>query len=248
MLGQRIELVTCEDSTKAEHMALLMAMEDAERALTGAIAFRVDSTAVANMVLGKRRHLKEIQDRIKLLLKRHPDWSLVLIEGHRNKVAHSLSRRPFQMDESAAPGTRLCAQRTLSVPAELVEYVRHRLYTVLGGVARDMAQITEEGACAKHPELLTDSRRRYKETCALLEVVGWTDLDTPTDIKVDLSKHARALMRAIEVGLEVADDNLNDVRGETITKCVASLKGLASAVAYYDRRTRKVHSISRGAL
>lgn len=263
-LGQRIELVTCEDSTKAEHMALLMAMEDAERALAGAIAFRVDSTAVANLVLGKRRHLKEVQDRIKLLFKRHPDWSLVLIEGHRNRVAHSLSRRPFQTNESSALDARPSGrgQRNLTVPAELAECVRHRLYTVLGSAARDVAQVTEEGACATHPELLTDPRQRYKEVCSLLDVVGWSEPNTPIDVKIDLRRHVWALASAIEVALAVADDSLNDlgelddVRGnreasltyEATVKRATSLRDLVSAVANYDRRTRRVPNAGHGEL
>lgn len=263
-LGQRIELVRCEDNTKAEHMALLMAMEDAERALTGAIAFRVDSTAVANWVLGKRRHLKEVQDRIKVLLKRHPDWSVVLIEGYRNRVAHSLSRRPFQTGDNTALEARLSrrAQRTLIVPAELVECIRRRLYTVLGIAAGDVARATEEGACITHPELLTAPRRRYKEVCSLLDVVGWSEPNTQTDVKVDLRRHAWALASAIEVALAVADDSLNDlgelddIRSnreasrtyETTVKRATSLRDLVSAIANYNRRTRRVPSVGHGEL
>jgi hypothetical protein len=102
-LGQRIELIRCADASRAEHLALLMAMQDADRALTGPIAFRVDSTSVANMALGKKHALRDVREQIRILFKRHPDWSLVLVEAKRNRVAHCLSRRPFQeMDQKTA--------------------------------------------------------------------------------------------------------------------------------------------------
>jgi hypothetical protein len=71
-LGTRTELVLCDDITKAEHMALLMAMEDAERVLAGRIEFRVDSTAVVTYATGKSPALEAVRRRIDILMARHP--------------------------------------------------------------------------------------------------------------------------------------------------------------------------------
>lgn len=94
-LGQRIELVRCADNHAAEYLALFMAMSDAENALTGRVAFRTDSAAVVNLRPGRDGQYAGLHKLIARLLARHPEWTLMLVEGYRNRVADSLSRRPF---------------------------------------------------------------------------------------------------------------------------------------------------------
>jgi ribonuclease HI len=92
-LGTRMELVPCEDNHAGEYLALLMAMEDAERCLAGRIAFRSDSQRVVNLKPGTDGQFEYLRKRVKLLLARHPEWTLVLVEGKRNRTADELSRR-----------------------------------------------------------------------------------------------------------------------------------------------------------
>ncbi len=94
-LGVRTELVECGDNHEAEYLALLMAMGDAERCLAGRIAFRTDSQTVAGLQSGTVGQYEHLRGRIKLLLSRHPEWTLVLVERVRNKAADDLSRRAF---------------------------------------------------------------------------------------------------------------------------------------------------------
>jgi ribonuclease HI len=94
-LGQRIELVRCEDNHAAEYLALVMAMGDAENALAGPVAFRTDSATVVNLRPGRDGQYAGIHKLIARLLAHHPEWALVLVEGYRNRVADSLSKRPF---------------------------------------------------------------------------------------------------------------------------------------------------------
>jgi ribonuclease HI len=94
-LGQRIEMVHCQDNHEAEYLALLMAMSDADNALFGRIAFRTDSATVVNRKLGRDSQYAGLHKLIARLLARHPEWTLVLVAGYRNRVADSLSRRPF---------------------------------------------------------------------------------------------------------------------------------------------------------
>jgi ribonuclease HI len=96
VLGTRVEQVSCRDNHEAEYLALLMAMEDANRCLAGRLAFRTDSQTVANLQTGTSGQFKGLCTRIKLLLARHPDWTVMLVEGQRNKTADELSRRPFK--------------------------------------------------------------------------------------------------------------------------------------------------------
>jgi hypothetical protein len=107
-LGQRIELVRCSDNHEAEYLALLMAMSDAENALSGRIAFRTDSATVVNLRHGRGGQYVGLHKLVARLLACNPEWTLVLVEGYRNRVADSLSRRPFG-------GTRKVA-RKLSLP------------------------------------------------------------------------------------------------------------------------------------
>ncbi len=102
-LGTRTELVRCEDTVRAEHLALLMAMEDAEQVLGGRIEFRVDSTAVVTYAAGKNHRLRDIRRRTDELLQRHPDWKLTLVKRKDNMRANALARVPFRhMNDNAA--------------------------------------------------------------------------------------------------------------------------------------------------
>jgi len=93
-LGNRSALVACAGSTEAEYLALLMAMEDADRAnLPGPIDFRVDSTAVAHLAAGTSGELKKLRGRVKGLLAHHREWRLAFVERKRNWVADGLARR-----------------------------------------------------------------------------------------------------------------------------------------------------------
>ena len=104
-LGTRTEVVACADNHAGEYLALLMAMGDAERCLGGKVAFRMDSQTVVNLQAGSKGQFEHLCARVKLLLARHPDWTLVLVAGNRNKVADNLSRRAFRRtDESRASG------------------------------------------------------------------------------------------------------------------------------------------------
>jgi ribonuclease HI len=110
-LGIRVELVACGDNHEAEYLALLMAMEDADRCLAGRIAFRMDSQTVFNLQSGTSGQFDHLRKRVKLLLARHPEWTLVLVEGKRNRTADELSRRPFKQARGT-PDARKASPRS----------------------------------------------------------------------------------------------------------------------------------------
>jgi ribonuclease HI len=101
-LGNRTALVACANSTEAEYLALLMAMLDAERCLSGPIAFRCDCTAVVNLKGGQAPKTTELRERVRTLLKRYPGWNLVLIERKRNRSANRLANRPFRQAQESS--------------------------------------------------------------------------------------------------------------------------------------------------
>lgn len=96
LLGRRTELVLCSDITLAEHLALLMAMHDADSRLPGRVIFRVDSAAVVGMLRQGHPDLVEAKRQIDGLLRRHRDWRLVLVDRERNKQAHHLANRSLR--------------------------------------------------------------------------------------------------------------------------------------------------------
>jgi ribonuclease HI len=98
-LGTRTEVVVYADNHAGEYLAHLMAMQDAERCLGGKIAFRMDSQTVVNLQAGSKGQFEHLRAWVKLLLARHPDWTLVLAEGNRNKIADNLSRRAFRQTD-----------------------------------------------------------------------------------------------------------------------------------------------------
>jgi hypothetical protein len=96
-LGNRTALVACPGSSEAEYLALLMAMEDADRCqLPGLIDFRVDSTAVAHLAVGTSADLVELRNRVKEFLARHREWRLAFVERKRNWVADGLARKKWR--------------------------------------------------------------------------------------------------------------------------------------------------------
>lgn len=93
-LGNRTFLVACAGPIEGEYLALLMAMEDAERSeLPGPIDFRLDSTAVVHLAVGTTPELVELRHRVMAMLSRHREWRLAYVERGRNWVADQMARR-----------------------------------------------------------------------------------------------------------------------------------------------------------
>jgi hypothetical protein len=82
----------------AEHLALLMAMHDADSRLPGRVVFRVDSAAVVGTLRHGHPDLIEAKRQIDELLRRHRDWCLVLVVRERNKQARHLANRSLRED------------------------------------------------------------------------------------------------------------------------------------------------------
>ena len=97
-LGKRTELALCSDIVLAEHLALLMAMHDADARLEGRIVFRVDSEAVMGEARSDQPEVADAKREVDELLRRHPDWCLVLVARESNKQAHHLAKRPLRDD------------------------------------------------------------------------------------------------------------------------------------------------------
>jgi hypothetical protein len=99
LLGNRTELVLCTDPTLAEHLALLMAMHDAEGRLGSRVIFRVDSAAILNPIRPDECSvLADVKQQITELLKRNDEWRLILVARESNWPAHNLAKQPLRDD------------------------------------------------------------------------------------------------------------------------------------------------------
>jgi hypothetical protein len=102
-LGSRSALVVCENSTLAEYLALMMALEDADKApLPGPIEFRVDSTALANYRVARKSDFKQLRRWIDMMFKCHPTWRLTLLRRGDNMAANDLARSALDQWEQEA--------------------------------------------------------------------------------------------------------------------------------------------------
>jgi ribonuclease HI len=104
-LGNRTAFVTSANSTEAEYMALVMAMLDAERCLSGPIAFRSDCTAAVNLKGGATPQIVALREQVEALLKHHSNWSVTLVDRSRNRPAHGLASRPFKRSAGTSAAT-----------------------------------------------------------------------------------------------------------------------------------------------
>jgi ribonuclease HI len=106
-LGNRCQLATCRNSTEAELLALLLAMDAAEKAQLTSVVFRTDCKATAHphWRAGPGR-LRQLKQRVARHLAIHADWRLEKVHRSANVVADGLARnalrtRPkLRIDES----------------------------------------------------------------------------------------------------------------------------------------------------
>jgi ribonuclease HI len=80
----------------AEHLALWMAMHDADSRLPDKVIFRVDSAAVVGPFRSGHPELIDARRQIDELLRRHRDWQLILVARESNKQARHLAKQPLR--------------------------------------------------------------------------------------------------------------------------------------------------------
>lgn len=97
----------------------------------------------------------------------------------------------------------------ITLPAELVPYLRDYAYTTLSGVAAEIADITGSGNSARRAETLAEVRIHFDATIALLDALGWTEAESTTDVTLD-AQSAWAIRAAVATAMSVEYDRLNE--------------------------------------
>lgn len=128
----------------------------------------------------------------------------------------------------------------ITLPAELVPYLRDYAYTTLSGVAAEIADIAGSGNSAQRAGTLAEVRIHFDATIALLDALGWTGSERPTDVTLD-AQSVWAIREAVATAKSVEYDRLNEfdsldrsrkARKErmSVIKRISDLLRLASAL------------------
>lgn len=97
----------------------------------------------------------------------------------------------------------------ITLPAGLVPYLRDYAYTTLSGVAAEVAEIAGSGNSAQRAETLAEVRIHFDATIALLDALGWTGSESPTDVTIE-TQSAWAIREAVATAKSVEYDRLNE--------------------------------------
>jgi hypothetical protein len=96
---------------------------------------------------------------------------------------------------------------TLTVPAELVGYLRTCLHSELGGAADEISSTTLQPMRERYPKWYDDGLARLDRTRALLDVIGWADSSEPTPVEIDLTVHSAALLAGLTLAVVIAESD-----------------------------------------
>ncbi|MGH2903261.1 MAG: hypothetical protein ACRDK7_06725 [Solirubrobacteraceae bacterium] len=133
----------------------------------------------------------------------------------------------------------------LTVPGEAARELRKGLHTELGGAAQDIEEVTLKHDQVTHPDWYEEPLGRFDATRALLNEIGWSDIDAPAEeVQIDLDAHRHAVTRALETALLTAENDINELdtveaerakRGEpparkATTRRVLALRAFATTV------------------
>jgi hypothetical protein len=103
---------------------------------------------------------------------------------------------------------------TITIPAELMEYLRTCLHSELGGAADEIGSTTTQPMRERYPEWYDDGLTRLDRTRALLDAIGWADPSDPAPFEIDLSAHSAALIAGLEVAVVIAESDSTEAPDE----------------------------------
>jgi hypothetical protein len=114
-------------------------------------------------------------------------------------------RAEWAGEPAGSPG-----QRSLGVPAGIVDELRQAVFAKIG----EAGEAINESAFAKdhteHPEWFVLPTNDLVEMYELMEVIGWMATASPIDVQVDLWAHGRALLRTLQGTLEFAEADVSE--------------------------------------
>jgi hypothetical protein len=103
---------------------------------------------------------------------------------------------------------------TITIPAELVEYLRTCLHSELGGAADEISDTVMQPMRERYPEWYDDGLARLDRTRVLLDAIGWADPSDPVPVEIDLSAHSAALIAGLEGAVVIAESDSTEAPDE----------------------------------
>jgi hypothetical protein len=103
-----------------------------------------------------------------------------------------------------------------TIPAAAVLRLREALYGQLGDVAEELASAGRTPGRKVHDEWY-EPVARFDRTRALLDDIGWSELDPEPDVEIDLATHRQVIVTALSDQLE-AERHLMAERGQAAEK------------------------------
>jgi hypothetical protein len=119
---------------------------------------------------------------------------------------------------------------SITIPARIVRVLRESLHSQLGVAAEDVAQANHEGG-RERPELYAEPVERFDRTRALLDLMGWKDVEGEGPAIVNFAVHRRTVLAALESQLQVERNAMEDD---------PKLKGAKEQIACAGRRAREI--------
>ncbi|MGC2372386.1 MAG: hypothetical protein WA484_00785 [Solirubrobacteraceae bacterium] len=99
----------------------------------------------------------------------------------------------------------------LYIPPQIIAYVRDALHSVIGQAAERIANVADWSREEQCPVWYVEHLERLERVFALLEVLGWSEADCSSAIRIDLCEHRWALLKALEVLALDAQDDLDEL-------------------------------------
>lgn len=96
--------------------------------------------------------------------------------------------------------------RTVTTPADVVGILRNALHTEIGQDASEIVRVSEDGHGDLHAEEYDKPLLDFDAHLALLDVIGWSKLDSDEAVQIDLDQHKWALLTTLTRRLAVEHD------------------------------------------
>jgi hypothetical protein len=99
----------------------------------------------------------------------------------------------------------------VTIPANLTPQFRNGVHHALGDAAKEVTTVAEHTGRPSHPEFYEQPVARFKQTCELLDLIGWGNPAEPAAIHIDLREHHAALTDALDMTVRLADIEVADI-------------------------------------
>lgn len=120
------------------------------------------------------------------------------------------------MQDNVIPihGASWSEDASVTIPASVVDWLRRATFAEIGTAAEALQAVAFAGDREAHPERFRGPVESVRESCALLDAIGWARSAAPLPARVDLQRSGWTLTRALTSAVESADENIEELARE----------------------------------